>query len=87
MVYLRPMVDARFREALNPPERLTAVSIAHLEAGRGRIDGQDATRSSLPGQLKLGRRRFDAAMKASTDIMKAHVRFAGTLGLKATPDT
>lgn len=56
-----------------------------LYAGRGVIDGQRALKTA--GELKLDLQKvLDAANQDGiTDIMKAHVRFADTLGLKATP--
>lgn len=60
-----------------------------LYAGRGVIDGQRALKTA--GELKLDlqldlQKVLDAANQDGiTDIMKAHVRFADTLGLKATP--
>jgi protein-disulfide isomerase len=56
-----------------------------LYAGRGVIDGQRALATA--STLKLDQQKIlDAANDDGiTDIMKAHVRFADTLGLKATP--
>jgi protein-disulfide isomerase len=56
-----------------------------LYAGRGVIDGQRALNTA--GELKLDQQKvLNAANEDDvTEIMKAHVRFADTLGLKATP--
>ncbi len=56
-----------------------------LYAGRGVIDGQRALSTAATFKLDL-QKILDAANEDGiTDIMKAHVRFADTLGLKATP--
>ena len=56
-----------------------------LYAGRGVIDGQRALSAASNFKLDL-QKVLDAANEDGiTDIMKAHVRFADTLGLKATP--
>jgi protein-disulfide isomerase len=56
-----------------------------LYAGRGVIDGQRALSTAAGFKLDL-QKILDAANEDGiTDIMKAHVRFADTLGLKATP--
>ena len=56
-----------------------------LYAGRSVIDGQRAL--SAASGFKLDQQKLlDAANEDSiTDVMKAHLRFADTLGLKATP--
>ncbi|MFN3351315.1 thioredoxin domain-containing protein [Pseudorhodoplanes sp.] len=56
-----------------------------LYAGRGVIDGQRAINAASEFKLDL-QKVLDAANEDGiTDIMKAHVRFADTLNLKATP--
>lgn len=56
-----------------------------LYAGRGVIDGQRALSAASSFKLDL-QKVLDAANEDGiTDIMKAHVRFADTRGLKATP--
>jgi protein-disulfide isomerase len=56
-----------------------------LYAGRGVIDGQRALNAA--SELKLDLQKvLDAANEDGiTDVMKAHLRFADTLSLKATP--
>ena len=56
-----------------------------LYAGRGVIDGQRALNTA--NELKLDLQRvLDAANEDGiTDVMKAHLRFADALSLKATP--
>jgi protein-disulfide isomerase len=56
-----------------------------LYAGRGVIDGQRALNAA--NELKLDLQKvLDAANEDGiTDVMKAHLRFADTLSLKATP--
>lgn len=56
-----------------------------LYAGRGVIDGQRALNASSGFKLDLQKVLDAANQDGITDIMKAHVRFADTLGLKATP--
>ena len=56
-----------------------------LYAGRGVIDGQRALSAASNFKLDL-QKVLDAANEDGiTDIMKAHVKFADTLALKATP--
>jgi protein-disulfide isomerase len=56
-----------------------------LYAGRGVIDGQRALNAASGFKLDL-QKVLDAANEDGiTDIMKAHVRFADMLALKATP--
>lgn len=56
-----------------------------LYAGRGVIDGQRALSTASTFKLDL-QKVLDAANEDGiTDIMKAHVKFADTLALKATP--
>jgi protein-disulfide isomerase len=56
-----------------------------LYAGRGVIDGQRALSAASNFKLDL-QKVLDAANEDGiTDIMKAHVKFADTHGLKATP--
>jgi protein-disulfide isomerase len=56
-----------------------------LYAGRGVIDGQRALSAASGFKLDLQKLLDAANDDGITDIMKAHVRFADTLGLKATP--
>jgi protein-disulfide isomerase len=56
-----------------------------LYAGRGVIDGQRALSTAASFKLDLQKILDAANDDGITDIMKAHVRFADTLGLKATP--
>ncbi|MGD9923167.1 MAG: thioredoxin domain-containing protein [Pseudorhodoplanes sp.] len=56
-----------------------------LYAGRGVIDGQRAMNAAAGFQLDLQKILDAANDDGITDIMKAHVRFADTLALKATP--
>lgn len=56
-----------------------------LYAGRGVIDGQRALSAASNFELDLQKVLDAANDDGITDIMKAHVRFADTLGLKATP--
>jgi len=56
-----------------------------LYAGRGVIDGQRALSTASSFKLDLQKILDAANDDGITDIMKAHVRFADTLGLKATP--
>jgi protein-disulfide isomerase len=56
-----------------------------LYAGRGVIDGQRALNAANDLKLDL-QKVLDAANEDGiTDVMKAHLRFADTLSLKATP--
>lgn len=67
-----------------PPEQFYQYH-RKLYEGRGTIDGQRAVAAMAP--FKLDQQKIvDVANDDSiTEIMKAHVRFADTLGLKATP--
>lgn len=56
-----------------------------LYAGRGVIDGQRALNTANELKLDLQKLLEAANDDGITDIMKAHVRFADTLSLKATP--
>lgn len=56
-----------------------------IYAGRGVIDGQRALTVAGNFQLDLQKVLEAANEDSITDIMKAHVRFADALGLKATP--
>lgn len=56
-----------------------------LYAGRGVIDGQRALAAAADFKLDPQQILDAANNDRITDIMKAHVRFADTLGLKATP--
>jgi len=56
-----------------------------LYAGRGVIDGQRALSAASGFKLDLQKVLEAANEDGITDIMKAHVRFADTLTLKATP--
>jgi protein-disulfide isomerase len=56
-----------------------------LYAGRGVIDGQRALAAADDMKLDLQKVLDAANDDGITDIMKAHVRFADTLSLKATP--
>ncbi|HWV51953.1 thioredoxin domain-containing protein [Pseudorhodoplanes sp.] len=56
-----------------------------LYAGRGVIDGQRALSAASGFNLDLQKVLEAANEDGITDIMKAHVRFADTLTLKATP--
>jgi len=56
-----------------------------LYAGRGVIDGQRALSAASNFKLDLQQVLEAANQDSITEIMKAHVRFADTLGLKATP--
>lgn len=56
-----------------------------LYAGRGVIDGQRALSAASNFKLDLQKVLEAANEDGITDIMKAHVRFADTLALKATP--
>lgn len=68
-----------------PPEKFYEFHRA-VYAGRGTIDGQRAL-AVATGPLGLDAQKIaDAANDDSiTDTMKAHLRFANTLGSKATP--
>lgn len=56
-----------------------------LYEGRGIIDGQRAVAAMEPFKLDQQKIVDVANQDSITDIMKAHVRFADTVGLKATP--
>lgn len=56
-----------------------------LYAGRGVIDGQRALNAASGFSLDLQKVLDAANQDGITDIMKAHVKFADTLQLKATP--
>lgn len=56
-----------------------------LYAGRGVIDGQRAINAAGDFKLDLQKVLDAANQDGITDIMKAHVKFADTLALKATP--
>jgi protein-disulfide isomerase len=56
-----------------------------LYAGRGVIDGQRALDTAVGFDLDLRKVRDAANDDGITEIMKAHLRFATALDLRATP--
>ena len=56
-----------------------------IYAGRGTIDGQRALNTASDFKVDLQKLLDAANQDGITDIMKAHLRFADSLGQKATP--
>jgi protein-disulfide isomerase len=56
-----------------------------IYAGRGTIDGQRALNTAREFKVDLQKLLDAANQDGITDIMKAHLRFADSLGQKATP--